>query len=81
MALRSDSTHYEKRLIDIYFPPGKVCCDLCPLMETYSRKSCRRTGELLVDTRNPGYWCPLMLEDGTRENYYCEEENLTHEKD
>lgn len=81
MALRSDSTHYEKRLIDLYFPPDKVCCALCGLMETYSRKQCRRTGEYIVDDRTTGYWCPLMTKDGKRVNYYCEEENLKHEKD
>lgn len=70
MALRNESMRYEKRLIDIYFPPDRVCCALCPLMETYSRKQCRRTGEYIVDDRNPGYWCPLMDETGKRINYY-----------
>lgn len=66
MAKRSETLHYTKRIIDIYFPEDKVCCDLCPLMETYSRKSCRRTGELLVDTRTYGWSCPLMTEEGIR---------------
>ena len=45
----------------IYFPEGHVCCDLCPLMETYARKQCRRTGEYLLDTRTIGYNCPLKF--------------------
>ena len=77
MPLKNSNTQYAKRLIDIYFPPDRVCCALCPLMETYSRKQCRRTGEYIVDDRNPGYWCPLMDEDGKRVNYYCEEADAT----
>lgn len=73
MALRNESVKYTKMMIDLYFPPGKVCCDLCPLEEQYSRKQCRRTGEIIVDGKTFGYWCPLIGEDGKRMNYYCEE--------
>ena len=66
MPLKNSNTQYTKRLIDIYFPPDKVCCDLCPLMETYSRKQCRRTGEYIVDSRTYGWSCPLMTEEGIR---------------
>jgi hypothetical protein len=52
---------YTEAQISIYFPEGKVCCDLCPLMETYSRKQCRKTGEYLADTRTIGYMCPLKF--------------------
>ena len=45
----------------ITFPENKVCCEYCPLLETYSRKQCRRTGEYLVDTRTIGYECPLQF--------------------
>ena len=53
---------YAKATIDIYFPDGHVFCDLCPLMETYSRKQCRRTGEYLFDSRTIGLNCPLHFE-------------------
>lgn len=54
---------YQKATIDIFFPDGHVCCDLCPLMETYSRKQCRRTGEYLLDSRVTGLACPLKFEE------------------
>lgn len=48
--------------VTIFFPEGHLCCDLCPLMETYARKQCRRTGEYLLDTRSTvGYECPLTI--------------------
>jgi hypothetical protein len=52
---------YTKATVEIFFPNEKVCCDLCPLMETYARKQCRRTGEYLLDTRVVGYDCPLKF--------------------
>ena len=52
---------YTEAQASIYFPEGKVCCDLCPLMETYARKQCRLTGEYLLDTRIIGYRCPLKF--------------------
>lgn len=54
---------YAEANVKIYFPEGQVCCDLCPLMETYSRKQCRRTGEYLLDTRTTGHWCPLEIKE------------------
>lgn len=54
---------YSTFSVDIHFPDEKVCCDLCPLMETYSRKQCRRTGEYLLDSRTIGYYCPLYIKD------------------
>lgn len=56
-------TSYTKAAVDIFFPEGHVCCELCPLMETYARKQCRRTGEYLLDTRAVGMWCPLNIEE------------------
>ena len=55
---------YQAATARIFFPEGHVCCDLCPLMETYARKQCRRTGEYLSqDTRvTVGYECPLEFE-------------------
>ena len=56
-------TKYTKTTLEIFFPEGHVCCDLCPALETYARKQCRRTGEYLLDTRITGVWCPLIFED------------------
>ena len=59
----SGITRYEKATLEIFFPEGHVCCDLCPALETYARKQCRRTGEYLLDTRvTVGYWCPQKFE-------------------
>ena len=55
--------HYTKTTVDIYFPEDHICCELCPLLETYARKQCRRTGEYLLDTRITGYSCPLKFEN------------------
>lgn len=49
---------YRRARVDIFFT-GDICCDFCPLMETYARKQCRRTGEYLIDTRARGIFCPL----------------------
>lgn len=61
MRFENGVSWYTEAQISIYFPEGKVCCDLCPLMETYSRKQCRKTGEYLADTRTIGYMCPLKF--------------------
>ena len=51
---------YTRLYIDINFPDDDVRCALCPLLETYSRKQCRRTGEYIRDDRVTGYYCPLL---------------------
>ena len=61
---------YTKAAVELYFPDDHVCCDFCPLMETYARKQCRRTGEYLLDTRYRGLWCPLNIEEKTEEKEY-----------
>lgn len=53
--------YYTKATVEIFFPENMVCCDYCPLMETYARKQCRKTGEYLADTRTIGYYCPLKF--------------------
>lgn len=59
---------YTETTVNIFFPEGHVCCDLCPLMETYARKQCRRTGEYLLDTRvSVGYECPLIIKEQEEE--------------
>ena len=64
MATSNGVPWYTKAVAEIYFPTDHACCDLCPLMETYARKQCRRTGEYLVETRNAvGYECPLKFKE------------------
>lgn len=59
MADKSATLSYVKRTVEISFT-GDVCCARCPLMETYSRKQCRKTGEYITDDRTVGGWCPLV---------------------
>ena len=56
-------TSYEERWVNIFFTDGQVKCKFCPLLQTYSRPYCMRTGELLVSTETTGYWCPLLKSD------------------
>lgn len=57
------SEEYIKASAEIYFEPEHVACQYCPLLETYSRNQCRRTGEYITDTRyTVGRWCPLEFE-------------------
>lgn len=52
--------HYVIGSVDIAFEPDHVSCSFCPLLETYSRNQCRRTGEYIVDVKHStGAWCPL----------------------
>ena len=60
MADKAVSTDYIKRTVDIFFSGDTVCCARCPLLETYARKQCRKTGEYIVDDRGVGGWCPLV---------------------
>lgn len=53
---------YLKATVDIYFSEGIARCSSCPLLETYARKQCRRTGEYIADDRFTGMWCPLDLQ-------------------
>lgn len=60
----SGVTDYVKASVDIYFEEGHVACAYCPLLETYSRNMCRKSGEFIVDTRyTVGRWCPLKFDE------------------
>lgn len=59
----SGCVKYVKTSVDIFFTGDTVCCARCPLLETYSRNMCRRTGEYIADTRGVGIWCPLEIEE------------------
>jgi hypothetical protein len=61
--LRSGVKYYTKANVDVFFPENRIACMYCPMLETYSRNQCRRTGEYLVDTRTIGYDCPLTFEE------------------
>lgn len=57
---------YTRAAVDIYFEKGHEDCQHCCLLQTYSRPYCQRTGELIVDTRGRGMWCPLIFEEETK---------------
>lgn len=51
---------YVRADVSLFFEPGHIACQYCPLPETYSRNQCRRTGEYIIDTRfTTGRYCPL----------------------
>ena len=60
---RSGVSYYTKANVDVFFPENRIACMYCPMLETYARNQCRRTGEYLVDTRSIGYDCPLRFEN------------------
>ena len=49
-----------RTLVDINFD-GDIKCKYCPILETYSRNLCRRTGEYITDTNFTGRFCPLII--------------------
>ena len=52
---------YESFWVDIHFEADHVACQYCPILETYSRNQCRRTGEYIIDPRyTVGRGCPLI---------------------
>jgi len=58
-------TKYTGFTVDIFFEPEHVACQFCPLLETYSRNQCRRTGEYIIDPRYiVGNYCPLKPKEG-----------------
>lgn len=55
---------YVETQVDIFFEKDHVACAYCPLLETYSRNQCRRTGEYILDTRfTVGHYCPLIIKE------------------
>lgn len=59
--ISSSVKYYTMASVEIGFPEDKVCCALCPLLETYARQQCRRTGEYITETKTVGYYCPLNV--------------------
>lgn len=55
---------YTEATVSIFFEPDHVACAFCPLLETYARAQCRRTGEYIIDTRyTVGRYCPLQIKE------------------
>ena len=54
-------TEYYQATVDMWFEENHLCCAMCPILETYSRNQCRRTGEYIIDTRGRGADCPLVI--------------------
>lgn len=63
MAYISGCTEYVKTTVDIFFEKDHACCQYCPMLQTYSRNQCNRTGEYIIDTKGRGYYCPLRFEE------------------
>lgn len=66
MAAQNKVTQYTTATVEINFVRGEESCKYCPLLQTYSRPYCQRTGELIVDTRGRGMWCPLVFQGGAK---------------
>lgn len=69
MATAQSCTEYTVRWVEIPFTGDTVCCARCPLLETYARKQCRRSGEYILDDRVTGFWCPLRETPETPPRY------------
>lgn len=65
--MATDVLHYVKATAVIYFEENHAACRYCPLLETYSRDQCRRTGEYILDRNGIGYDCPLDWEGANDE--------------
>lgn len=55
---------YTEATVSIFFEPNHVACAYCPLLETYARNQCRRTGEYIIDPKfTTGQYCPLVIKE------------------
>lgn len=62
-------TKYTEATVSIFFEPNHVACQYCPMLETYARNMCRRTGEYIIDTRvTTGYYCPLKFKEDSSDD-------------
>lgn len=60
MLNESGVAEYVSASVNLFFEPGHIACQYRPLLETYSRNQCRRTGEYIIDPRyTTGRFCPL----------------------
>jgi hypothetical protein len=73
--MTNGTTEYIHARVDLYFEPEHIACNYCPLLETYARNQCRRTGEYILDAKyGVGRWCPLKFE--TNEQGEIENESV-----
>lgn len=64
----SGTIEYIEASVSIFFEPDHVACQYCPLLETYARNQCRKTGEYIIDPRvTVGRDCPLIFDDSAKE--------------
>ena len=56
-------TEYTDTTVHIYFQKGEERCMYCPMLQTYSRNQCNRTGEYIIDIKGRGAYCPLQFEE------------------
>ena len=64
MTNESGVSEYVSAAVNIFFEPEHVACSYCPMLETYSRNQCRRTGEYIIDPRyTVGRYCPLNFNE------------------
>ena len=62
--MKNQTTEYVEANVSIFFEKDHVACAYCPMLETYARAQCRRTGEYIIDTRfTVGRYCPLQIEE------------------
>ena len=61
---------YIEATVSIFFEPDHIACQFCPLLETYARNQCRRTGEYIIDTKfTTGMYCPLKIKENEDEHF------------
>lgn len=60
--MASECLNYVHTTVEINFEADHVACKFCPLLETYSRNQCRKTGEYVININTIGYECPLCFE-------------------
>lgn len=73
--MSSGVTKYVEATVSIFFEPEHIACAYCPMLETYARNQCRRTGEYIIDTRyTVGRYCPLIMEGENEELSITESE-------
>ena len=61
--MKNGCTEYVTATVEIYFEKDLANCAHCPLLETYSRNQCRKSGEYIADTRGRGRWCQLKFKE------------------
>lgn len=61
MAQKKQTEYFEIK-VKLCFDPEYIDCKHCRLLETYSRETCRLTGELITNNKCVGNWCPFLDE-------------------